>query len=239
MNVRDSNGVFALRDLSPRVVKEIKASAIVSYHITPTESGTHDLIFLAEGSNLGPLEGTLTTTINEPVDIVWTWSIVGGLYLTLGVILYTGVRQSVEGTRNLMLYIKAWSTFAWQNPALATVFASIPFIVLALLINIYDSVIYSNGTPGAMLAAITVLYLILTAMAGFISPLRVGSIGPVLAYDVITLLWPLVPGGNTYEAMTYDSGWPGVVVTIAVASAVIWLSAFAGNLIGGATRSDK
>ena len=102
------------------------------------------------------MEGTLTTTINEPVDIVWTWSIVGGLYLTLGVILYTGVRQSVEGTRNLMLYIKAWSTFAWQNPALATVFASIPFIVLALLINIYDSVIYSNGTPGAMLAAITV-----------------------------------------------------------------------------------
>ena len=134
-----------------------------------------------------------------------------------------------------MLYIKAWHTFAWQNPALATVFASIPFIVLALLINIYDS----DGTPGAMVAAITVLYLILIAIAGFISPLRVGSIGAVLAYDVITLLWPLVPGGNIYEAMTYDSGWPGVVVTIAVASAVIWLSAFAGNLIGGATRSDK
>ena len=134
-----------------------------------------------------------------------------------------------------MLYIKAWNTFAWQNPALATVFASIPFIVLALLINIYGS----DGTPGAIVTAIIVLYLILTTIAGFISPLRVGSISPVLAYDVITLLWPLVPGGNTYEAMTYDSGWPGVVVTIAVASAVIWLSAFAGNLIGGATRSDK
>ena len=111
--------------------------------------------------------------------------------------------------------------------------------MLALLLNLYDNVVYGGGTPDVMVAAITILYLFLTAVAGFISPLRVASTGPVLAHDVITLLWILVPGGETYESMTYESGWVGIAVTIAVASAVIWLSAFAGNLIREATGRDK
>lgn len=149
-----------------------------------------------------------------------------------------GRQQLADGREKLMLYINAWASFAWQNQPKATAYISIPFIVLALIIEIYDSVVYGSGSPGVMLAVITVLYLALTAVAGYISPLRVGSLGPVLAYGVISLLWPLLPWGDNYEAMTYDSGWPGVVCTIAVSSVVIWLFAFAGNLIGG-LRSDK
>ena len=138
-----------------------------------------------------------------------------------------------------MLYIRGWSTFAWQNPRIATAVASIPFVVLALLININDSVIYGGGTPGAMVAAFTILYLALAVAAGLTSPLRVGSVGPILAYAAITMLWPLVPGGDTYEAMKYDSGWIGVVMSsVVIPSVVIWMFVLAGNLVGG-SRSNK
>ena len=137
-----------------------------------------------------------------------------------------------------MLYIKAWSAFAWQCPTLATVVAGIPFIVLSLLININDNA-YSDGTPGVMVAAITILYLTLAAFVGLTSPLRVATIGPILAYATVTMLWPLVPGGETYESLKYESGWVGVVMSgIVIPSAVIWLFAFVGNAIGAA-RGDK
>ena len=239
MDVRYAGEAFSFRDPSPRMIKKVKTSEIISYNITPTESGTHDLVFLAEGTNLGPLEGTLSTNIKEPIGTVWPWSIIGGLYLILGFIIYSGVRRSAGGRRSLMLFIRAWSAFAWQNPRVATAVASIPFLVLALLINIYDSVIYGGGTPGTMVAAFTILYLALAVAAGITSPLRVGSVGPILAYAAITMLWPLVPGGDTYEAMEYDSGWIGAVMSgVVIPSVVIWLFVLAGNLIGG-SRSNK
>ena len=84
---------------------------------------------------------------------------------------------------------------------------------------------------------VTILYLVLTAALGFISPLGVASVGAVLAHGIVTLLWLLVPG--VYEDETYESGWVGIAVRIAVASVVIWVSAFAGNLIGGVVRGGK
>lgn len=238
MSVRDVNGAFAFRDASPRTVVEIKSTASIGYHVTPARSGTHELVFLAEGSNLGPLEGTLTITVNEPAGAAWTWGIVAGLYLILGMILYAGVRQLAGGRGEMVQRINEWRGFAQQNRAKAAALVSAPFIMLALLLNFYDSVVYGGGTPGIMVAVITILYLLLTAAAGFISPLRVAGIGPVLAHGVVTLLW-IVVSKETYESITYESGWVGVAVSIAVASAVIWLFAFAGNLIGEATRSEK
>ena len=158
--------------------------------------------------------------------------------LTKGIILYIGVHQLASGGRGIMQRISEWRRFAGRNRAKAAALVSIPFIILALLLDFYDSVVYGGGTPGIMVAVITVLYLLLTAVAGFISPMRVASIGPVLAHGVVTLSWIAV-SGETYESMTYESGWVGIAVTIAVASAVIWLSAFAGNFMGEATRNDK
>ena len=139
-----------------------------------------------------------------------------------------------------MSQIDDWWAFAWQNQAKATTLAGIPFVVLALLINIYDSTQYGGSSPGAAASALIILYLILTALVGFASPLlRVGSVGPILAYGVITLLWPLVPRGATYGDITYDSGWPGVVVTIAIASVIIWLFALAGNFANRLMRGPR
>ena len=238
MSVRDASGAFTFRDAPLRVLDEVKADAAVGYHITPIKSGTHELVFLAEGSNLGPLEGILTT-INEPDTATWAWVFITGLYLVLGSALYLGPRQMIIRGGQTMPRINEWREFARQNQVRAIALTSVPFITLALLLNFYTGIVYDGGPPGVMVAVIIILYLVLTAVLGFVSRLRVGSIGPVLAYVAIRILWIVLPVGESHESLTYESGWVGVAVSILVASAVIWLAAFAGNLIGDATRSDK
>lgn len=196
-------------------------------------------MFLAEGSNLGPLEGILTTTINEPGTAAWAWVVIIGLYLVLGSALYLGARQMIIRAGQTMPRINEWREFARQNQVRAIALTGVPFITLALLLNFYTDIVYGGGSPGVMVAVITILYLILTAAVGFVSTLRVGSVGPILAHDAITILWIVLPVGESHESLTYESGWVGVAVSVLVASAVIWLAAFAGNLIGDATRSDK
>ena len=125
--------------------------------------------------------------------------------------------------------VNEWGKFAHQSQAKATAIASVPFVLLALLLNYCDTALYGGSTHGIALAAITILYLVLTAALGFISPLGVASIGAVLAHGIVTLLWLLVPG--VYGDETYESGWVGIAVRIAVASVALWVSAFAGNLL--------
>ena len=62
--------------------------------------------------------------------------------------------------------------------------------------------------------------------------MRVGAVGPVLAYPVATLLWPLISGGG-YDNLTYESGWVGAVLYALAPTTVIWLAAYIGRRLGG------
>ena len=62
--------------------------------------------------------------------------------------------------------------------------------------------------------------------------MRVGAIGPVLAYPSATFLWPLTLG-SSYDRLTYDSGWAGVVLYTLVPTTFIWMAAYISRLLGG------
>ena len=132
-----------------------------------------------------------------------------------------------------MLYIKRWRSFAWEQPSVATVMASIPFFALMMLVTRYTSSIYEHEMSAGMGLTITALYLALAVFVGLTTPLRVGSIGPVLAYVAVTTLWPIIPGGDTFDSITYDSGWVGgILYRVLIPSGVIWLFVYVGYAIG-------
>ena len=88
------------------------------------------------------------------------------------------------------------------------------------------------------MVAMTILYLALAVLFGFTSPPRVGSIGPVLAYPVFVLRWPLLPGQN-YDSITYDSGWVGgIIFKVLIPSGIIWLFVYTGHSLGRSAIKD-
>ena len=150
----------------------------------------------------------------------------------LGVILYSVARQTFDRKLGIMLIIKMWRNFAWEQPVIATVLATIPFIVLVLLGDKIDGTVDRGAMGDRMLVAIIVLYLALAVFVGLTTPLWVGSIGPVLAVVFLILLWPLIQGEN-YNSLTYDSGWVGgIIYSIVIPSSIIWLFVYVGYLIG-------
>ena len=61
--------------------------------------------------------------------------------------------------------------------------------------------------------------------------------GPVLAYPALTLLGPLTPW-DSYDNLTYDSGWVGAVLYQLVPTAIIGLAAWGGRGLGRATGGE-
>ena len=95
-----------------------------------------------------------------------------------------------------------------------------------------DDVVYDKAIPGAMAGTTIALYLAATFVWGLTTPLRVGSPGPAMGFCGGTFLWPLTPWGS-YESLTYDSGWAGMVLYTLIQTGVIWLVArFGANLSG-------
>lgn len=83
------------------------------------------------------------------------------------------------------------------------------FTLAVVMWDALDSVVYYNNNetmPAALGWTISALYLGATFVIGLVTPMRVGAVGPVLAYPVATLLWPLISGGATIILPTSPGG---------------------------------
>ena len=232
MRVDDADGAFGFRDPSPRMIQEITGSDTMRYHVTPLTTGEHELIFKAQGDNLGPLEGILTTDIKEPPMPIWPWTIIGALYLGVGLLLFSTARQFLDTREGVLSMVRQCRSFAWKNPVEASLLGIIPFAFLSILLQFFHYNVYGQMTPGVLMGAITVLYLALAMLLGFIAPLRAASVGPVLGYPAFVLLWPLFTGLN-YDSITYDSGWVGgLLFKVLIPAGIIWLFVCTGHSLG-------
>ena len=84
------------------------------------------------------------------------------------------------------------------------------FTLAVLVVHATDSSYDNNNEtmPGTMIGAMIALYLGATFVIGLVTPMRVGAVGPVLAYPVATLLWPLISGGAYDRAyLRVRVGW--------------------------------
>ncbi len=130
--------------------------------------------------------------------------------------------------------VDTWQGYTRRHPFVAMVTLTLLFTLGVLVMHALDSTYDNNNEtmPGVLAGAIIALYLGATFVVGLVTPMRVGAVGPVLAYPVATLLWPLISGGG-YDDLTYDSGWVGAVLKALAPTAFIWLAAYIGRLLGG------
>ena len=95
------------------------------------------------------------------------------------------------------------------------------------------AVFHYGQAPVGLVAAIIVLYLAAAFVFGLITPSRWGTFPPALGYTAGMWLWLLVPGGEGYDDLTYDSGWAGAVLYTLVPAFIVWLVSTTGwNLAG-------
>ncbi len=130
-----------------------------------------------------------------------------------------------------MRYIEAWQGFAQRQPVGVTAALTLLFTVWVVGISALDSVVYDGNMPSPLFWTISALYLAATFVAGLLTPLRTARACPVIAFAAVTFLWPLTPW-ESYDDLTYDSGWAGAVLNVAVPSAVIWFVGYAGSKFG-------
>ena len=109
-------------------------------------------------------------------------------------------------------------------------FLVLPFAACVIGAYALEDIVYNEVIPGALAGAIPALYLAATFAVGLTTPLRAASLGPVVGFAAVTLLWPLTPW-ESYDDLTYDSGWAGAVIYTLLQSFIIWLVAqFGWNL---------
>ena len=133
-----------------------------------------------------------------------------------------------------MAIIWAWQNFTRRHPIVVMFALTAVFAIFVCWVYALESTAYYNNNrsmPGALFGAIIALYLTVTFVVGLVTPLRAGDVGPVVAYAAVTLLWPLTPG-ESYDSLTYDSGWVGAVMAAVVPSVIIWFVAYAGRKMG-------
>ncbi len=101
-------------------------------------------------------------------------------------------------------------------------------------ISALADIVYDDEVLPAFLGwPVIALYLAAAFITGLLTPLKTATLAPVIAYVTVALLWPLTPW-NSYDNLTYDSGWPGAVVYKAVIpSLLVWCVAYAGRKFGG------
>ena len=135
----------------------------------------------------------------------------------------------------ILMLVDAWQGYTRRHPVVVTLTLSLLFTLAVLVMHATESTAYHNNNetmPVALGAVIIALYLGATFAIGLVTPMRVGAVGPVLAYPVATLIWYLISGG-AYDRATYDSGWVGAVLYPLVPTAFIWLAALVGRGLGG------
>ena len=133
-----------------------------------------------------------------------------------------------------MMLVDSWQGCTKRHPVVVMLALTLLFTLAVLVMHAMDSSYDNNNEtmPGAMIGAIIALYLGATFVIGLVTPMKVGAVGPVLAYPVATLIWYLISGG-AYDRATYDSGWVGAVLYPLVPTAFIWLAAYIGRVLGG------
>ena len=147
-----------------------------------------------------------------------------------------GNRQSdIAGTRTILRLVDTWQGYTRRHPVVAMLAVAVPFMPGMMGIHALNGIVYYNNNetiPDALIGTISALYLGATFVIGLVTPLRVGAVGPVLAFPALTLLWPLTPW-DSYGNLTYDSGWAGPVLYPLVPIAIIGLAAWGGRGLGG------
>lgn len=134
-----------------------------------------------------------------------------------------------------MRLVDTWQRYTRQHPVVAILAVAVPFMAGMMGIHPVNGIgyYYNNETmPGGVIGTTTVLYLGAAFVIGLVTPLRVGALGPVLAYPAVALLGPLTPW-DSYDNLTYDSGWVGAVLYPLVPTAIIGLAAWGGRGLGG------
>ena len=127
--------------------------------------------------------------------------------------------------------VRRWQGFTQRHPIAVAAALTILFTGCALGAHALESVVYDRAMPGAVVGAITALYLAGTFVVGLTTPLRMASVAPAVGYAAARLLWPLTPW-ESYDALTYDSGWAGAVINTLVPCGIIWCVAYAGRVLG-------
>ena len=98
-------------------------------------------------------------------------------------------------------------------------------------VELLESIVY-QVMPSSMVYALVALFLLIVLIAGLLTPLMLETMTPAIAYAAVTLLWPLTPW-ESYDNLTYDSGWAGVLLlNIGAISFIIWLVAYVGYKLG-------
>ena len=134
----------------------------------------------------------------------------------------------------ILRLVDAWQGYTRRHPVLAMLTLALLFTLAVLVMHATASSYDNNNEtmPGTMIGAIIALYLGATFVIGLVTPMKVGAVGPVLAYPVATFIWYLISGG-AYDRATYDSGWVGAVLYPLAPTAFIWLAAYIGRVLGG------
>ena len=135
----------------------------------------------------------------------------------------------------ILMLVDAWQGYTRRHPVAVMLTLTLLFTLAVLVMHATESAAYYNNNdtmPVALGAVIISLYLGATFVMGLVTPMRVGAVGPVLAYPAATFLWPLTLGSG-YDQLTYDSGWAGAVLYTLVPTAFIWLAAYIGRILGG------
>ena len=94
----------------------------------------------------------------------------------------------------ILRLIDAWQGYTRLHPVVVTLTLALLFALAVLVMHAVNSTVYYNNNetmPGAVGEAIIALYLAGTFVIGLVTPMRVGAVGPVLAYPAATFLCPL------------------------------------------------
>ena len=133
-----------------------------------------------------------------------------------------------------MQMIVRWQTIAVRYPVASSLASTAVFTAAVFWENAVNVAVFHYGeTPGSVVAATIALYLAVAFVFGLITPSRWGTFSPALGYIAGMWLWILVPGGEGYDDLTYESGWVGALLYSLAPAFILWLVSTTGwNLAG-------
>ena len=99
----------------------------------------------------------------------------------------------------ILRLVDTWQGYTRCRPFLVMLTLALLFTLGALVVHALSDVVYYNNNqtmPGALGGVIIALYLGTTFVIGLVTPMRVGAVGPVLAYPAATVSMAPHAGGR-------------------------------------------